>query len=124
MFNCELVEGRDLKEGKKSLLPCYFVVGNQSLQQLCEVGVVIMSVAEQETHSADVCGMSGLCLWGWFIDQVLNEVSAAGWDFKDHMAPSLSKGTDWQFMSPWLIPSLIDGGGHCLQGHTPPPSFL
>lgn len=75
------------------MLPGYFAVGNQSLQQLCEVGVIMMPIAEEETHSTDVCGMSGLCLRCWFIDQVLNEVSASGWDFKDHLVPGLSKGS-------------------------------
>ena len=44
-----------------------------------------MPIAEEEIDSADVCGMSGPCWW-----MGLNtEASAAVWEFKGHLVPSL-----------------------------------
>lgn len=42
------------------------------------------------------------------------EATAAGCDFKGHLALGSPQGTDWEFVSPWLSPSLTDGSGHYL----------
>lgn len=69
----------------------------------------MMLIAKEETDSADVRRMSGPCLWRWYMGSN-TEGSTSGWDFKGHMVLGPSQGTDWQFVSPWLNPLLIDVG--------------
>ena len=81
----------------------------------------MMLIAKEETDSADVRRMSGPCLWRWYMGSN-TEGSTSGWDFKGHMVLGPSQGTDWQFVSPWLNPSLIDVG-RSLSPRTDPPTL-